>query len=166
MEGPTKSAEDYLACILELLEQKGYARIADVARHRSVAEASASTMIKRLATQGYLNRENYRGFTLTDTGRTIAIEVHSRRKILTRFLRSLGLPQNVITHDVDGLEHCVSRETVERLSAASTALTLAGGVNTESFWSVNAVVSFPVGIPKWDKVELSGTPASHVRHLS
>jgi DtxR family transcriptional regulator, manganese transport regulator len=110
LEGPTKSAEDYLACIWELLEQKGYARIADVARHRSVAEASASTMIKRLATQGYLNRENYRGFTLTDTGRTIAIEVHSRRKILTRFLRSLGLPQNVITHDVDGPWNIASAE--------------------------------------------------------
>jgi Mn-dependent DtxR family transcriptional regulator len=117
LEGPTKSAEDYLACILELLEQKGYARIADVARHRSVAEASASTMIKRLATQGYLNHENYRGFTLTDTGRTIAIEVHSRRKILTRFLRSLGLPQNVITHDVDGLgtlRQPRDRGTIER----------------------------------------------------
>jgi len=51
-EAPEKR-EDYLACILELWEKKGYARVVDVANSLSVAEASASTTIKRLAQKGY-----------------------------------------------------------------------------------------------------------------
>ena len=74
----TESGEDYLACIFELLEKKGYARVADVAESLSVAEASASAMIKRLAQRGYLNHEKYRGFTLTRTGHAMARDVHAR----------------------------------------------------------------------------------------
>ena len=89
----TEKREDYLACILELWEKKGYARVADVASSLSVAEATACLMIKRLADAGYLKRERYRGFTLTESGRAKAREIHARRRILRAFLLSLGLPE-------------------------------------------------------------------------
>jgi Mn-dependent DtxR family transcriptional regulator len=111
----TESREDYLACIFELLERKGYARVADVAESLSVAEPSASVMIKRLAQKGYLKHEKYRGFTLTETGHDTARDVHARRCILTAFLRSLGLPKSVIQHDVHGLEHHLSEQTFKQL---------------------------------------------------
>jgi Mn-dependent DtxR family transcriptional regulator len=111
----TESGEDYLACISELLEDKGYARVADVAEVLSVAEPSASAMIKRLAQKGCLNHEKYRGFTLTDTGHAMAREIHARRRTLTAFLQSLNLPENVIQNDVHGLEHHLSKETFEQL---------------------------------------------------
>ena len=111
----TETEEDYLACILELWEKKGYARAVDVASSLSVAEASACSMIKRLATTGYLKRERYRGFTLTESGQATAREIHARRRILTAFLQSLGLPERIILHDVHGLEHHVSRQTLEGL---------------------------------------------------
>ncbi len=111
----TESGEDYLACIFELLEEKGYARVADVAEVLSVADPSASAMIKRLAQKGYLKYEKYRGFTLTDTGHTMAGDIHARRQILTTFLQSLNLPENVIQRDVHGLEHHLSKETFEQL---------------------------------------------------
>ena len=110
-----ESGEDYLACILELLEKKGYARVADVAQSLSVAEPSASAMIKRLAQKGYLKHERYRGFTLTETGHDMARDVHARRRILTAFLQSLGLPKSVIQHDVHGLEHHLSKQTFKQL---------------------------------------------------
>ena len=59
------SEEDYLACILGSLEQKGYARVVDVAQSLSITQASVSAMVKRLAARGYVQRERYRGFTLT-----------------------------------------------------------------------------------------------------
>ena len=111
----TESGEDYLVCIFELIEEKGYARVANVAESLSVAESSASAMIKRLAQKGYLKHEKYRGFTLTGTGHAMAREVHARRRILTAFLQSLDLPKNVIQHDVDGLEHHLSKQTFEQL---------------------------------------------------
>ena len=111
----TETEEDYLACILELWEKKGYARAVDVASSLSVAEASACSMIKSLANTGYVKRERYRGFTLTESGRAMAREIHARRRILTAFLQSLGLPERIILHDVHGLEHYVSRQTLEGL---------------------------------------------------
>ncbi len=110
----TETGEDYLACILELWEKKGYARVVDVANSLSVAEASACSMIKSLANTGYVKRERYRGFTLTESGRAMAREIHARRRILTAFLQSLGLPESVL-HDVHGLEHHLSKRTLERL---------------------------------------------------
>ena len=111
----TETGEDYLACILELWEKKGYARVVDVANSLSVAEASACSMIKSLANTGYVKRERYRGFTLTESGRAMAREIHARRRILTAFLQSLGLPESVVLHDVHGLEHHLSKRTLERL---------------------------------------------------
>ena len=40
----TESREDYLVCIFELIEEKGYARVANVAESLAVAEPSASAM--------------------------------------------------------------------------------------------------------------------------
>jgi len=111
----TETGEDYLACILELWEKKGYARVVDVANSLSVAEASACSMVKSLANTGYVKRERYRGFTLTESGRAMAREIHARRRILTAFLQSLGLPESVVLHDVHGLEHHLSKRTLERL---------------------------------------------------
>jgi DtxR family transcriptional regulator, manganese transport regulator len=115
LEKPSESAQDYLACILELIEKKGYARLTDVAATLAVTESSACAMIKELARQGYVKREKYRGFTLTETGQTVARQVQSRRLVLTNCLRSLGLPDDVILHDVDGLEHHLSKETLDCL---------------------------------------------------
>ena len=112
----TESGEDYLVCIFELIEEKGYARVANVAESLAVAEPSASEMIKRLAQKGYLKQEKYRGFTLTGTGMAMARDVHARRRILTAFLQSLDLPKNVIQQDVDGLEHHLSKQTFEQLT--------------------------------------------------
>src|ERR1700745_631262 len=111
----TEKREDYLACILELWEKKGYARVVDVANSLSVAEASACSMIKSLANTGYVKRERYRGSTLSERGRTLAREIHARRRILTAFLQSLGLPESVVLHDVHGLEHHLSKRTLERI---------------------------------------------------
>jgi DtxR family transcriptional regulator, manganese transport regulator len=113
--GSTESREDYLACIYELIAKKGYARVADIADSLTVAEPSVSAMIKRLAKKGYVRREKYRGFTLTESGQTMAQSVHLRRRILTAFLRSLGLPHEVITQDVHGLEHHLSKQTLQCL---------------------------------------------------
>ena len=114
-ERATESAQDYLACVSELVEEKGYARVADVADTLSVAEPSACQMIKRLAKKGYLKLEKYRGFTLTESGQGVAREIQSRRRVLTAFLQSLGLPQKVIIRDVHGLEHHLSKETFDQL---------------------------------------------------
>ena len=76
-------------------------------------------MIQRLDAEGLVKHEKYRGMVLTSAGEAVASRIAHRHELLTTFLRQLGLPEAVISHDVEGLEHHVSGETfraIERLS--------------------------------------------------
>ena len=45
---PSQSAEDYLERIHELIEEKGYARVVDIASSLKVRQASVTSMVQRL----------------------------------------------------------------------------------------------------------------------
>jgi Mn-dependent DtxR family transcriptional regulator len=113
---PSQSAEDYLERIHELIEQKGYARVVDIASSLEVKQASVTAMVQKLAEAGYLNYEKYRGLILTDEGRAVARKIHSRHITLSRFFSLFGLDPETQHNDIEGIEHHLSPETVEVLS--------------------------------------------------
>lgn len=108
----TRPNEDYLERILELFDEKGYARVTDIAERLAVRPASVSMMLKRLESSGYIIRERYRGFMLTTKGRTVGIRIRKRDHILHEFLQLLHLPSHIIEKDIEGLEHYLSDETL------------------------------------------------------
>ncbi len=114
-------------CIFELISNNGYARGIEIANCLGVAQPSVGIMIKRLAEEGYLKREKYRGFTLTESGQVLARGVYFRRSILITFLESLGVPQDVVREDVHGLEHHLSKETLNCLRRFVEADRKSGG---------------------------------------
>ena len=69
---PSQSAEDYLERIQELIQEKGYARMVDIASSLNVRQASVTSMVQKLGDLGYVNYVKYRGLVLTDKGRSIA----------------------------------------------------------------------------------------------
>jgi Mn-dependent DtxR family transcriptional regulator len=109
--------EDYLERIHELIERKGYARVADIAEQLDIAAASVSTMVQRLAKAGLLNYERYRGLTLTPAGQAAALGIRHRHRVLTEFLSILGVPPDQVERDVEGMEHHMSSITVEKIEA-------------------------------------------------
>lgn len=111
----TVSAEDYLERIHELIETKGYARVSDIAALLSLTRPTVSIMVQRLSRDGYLTYEKYRGLTLTALGAEVARRIQTRHVLLTEFLGMLGLDRAVVSRDVEGIEHHVSQETLERL---------------------------------------------------
>lgn len=112
---PTAAREDYLECILQLIERKGYARAVDIAAGLDIAQASVTNMTQRLAAEGLLKYEKYRGITLTPEGEKLARAIIQRHEILTRLLRHFGLDEETIYRDVEGMEHHVSRQTFRAL---------------------------------------------------
>ena len=54
--GVTESMEDYLECIFDLENTKGYACVSDVAEALRLNRASTSIMVKRLGKLGFLRR--------------------------------------------------------------------------------------------------------------
>lgn len=108
--------EDYLEQIHNLIEAKGYARAADIAQNLGISQASVTNMIQRLDAEGYLVYERYRGVTLTTAGRKIGQEIARRHDVLTRLLSGFGLDPATVHRDVEGMEHHMSKQTLEVLT--------------------------------------------------
>ena len=111
----SSAVEDYLERILELINTKGYARVVDIARSLSISQASVTNMVQRLDAEGLLKYEKYRGLVLTTAGETLARNITQRHQLLTDFLKLLGLPDDVIFHDVEGMEHHISPPTLRAI---------------------------------------------------
>ncbi|HYE30244.1 MAG TPA: transcriptional regulator MntR [Methylomirabilota bacterium] len=116
MGTPSQSAEDYLERIHELIEEKGYARVVDIASSLKVKQASVTNMVQKLGELGYINYEKYRGLILTEKGRAVARKVQERHATLSRFFSLLGLDAETQQLDIEGIEHHLSGKTVECLA--------------------------------------------------
>ena len=120
--GSSATVEDYLERILELINSKGYARVVDIAAALRISQASVTNMVQRLDAEGLLKYEKYRGLILTAAGKKLARKIAYRHKLLTDFLRLLGLDDRVIYHDVEGMEHHVSPPTLRAIEALTAQL--------------------------------------------
>jgi Mn-dependent DtxR family transcriptional regulator len=114
--------DDYLEQILHLIEAKGYARAVDISKNLGISQASVTNMLQRLDSEGLVKHEKYRGTILTEEGHRIAGAIIERHETLTRFLRLFGLDEETIYHDVEGMEHHVSRPTLDVIRAVADAL--------------------------------------------
>jgi Mn-dependent DtxR family transcriptional regulator len=112
----SESTEDHLERIQELIERKGYARVADLALSLHLSTSAVSNMVRRLARRGFVNYERYRGFTLTPTGRQVAQHVKARHQTLTEFLQLLGLSSEIVNREVEDIEHHLRPETLRVIS--------------------------------------------------
>ena len=120
--GSSAAVEDYLERILELINSKGYARVVDIAAALKISQASVTNMVQRLDTEGLLKYEKYRGLVLTPAGARLARKIANRHRLLTDFLKLLGLDEQVIYHDVEGMEHHISAPTLRAIEGLTALL--------------------------------------------
>jgi DtxR family Mn-dependent transcriptional regulator len=115
----TAPVEDYLKAIYALERAGGSAATNDIAERLAIAPASVSGMIRRLADQGLLEHERYRGVRLTEEGRRVALRMIRRHRIIEAYLtQSLGYPWDRVHDEAERLEHAASDELVDRMAAA------------------------------------------------
>jgi Mn-dependent DtxR family transcriptional regulator len=120
--GSSSAVEDYLERILELTNTKGYARVVDIAAALGISQASVTNMIQRLDAEGLLKYEKYRGLVLTTAGAELARNIMHRHQLLTDFFKLLGISDEVIHHDVEGMEHHISPATLHAIEALTKEL--------------------------------------------
>jgi Mn-dependent DtxR family transcriptional regulator len=111
-QGRSESTEDHLERIQELVDHKGYARVADIAVSLRLSRSAVSNMVRRLAARGYVNYEKYRGFTLTPEGRAVADHIKVRHRTLADLLHLLGLSPEIVAEEVEVIEHHLKPETL------------------------------------------------------
>jgi len=126
----TELLEDYVELVADLIDTKGEARAVEIARRMDVRQATVGKMISRLREHGLVSREPYRAIFLTAAGRDMAETARERHRIVLEFLRALGVADETAQQDAEGIEHHVSRETLEAMRAR-TAQPPSGGPGGE-----------------------------------
>lgn len=112
----TPSMEDYIEQIYLQLEAKGEARVSDVAEALSVLPSSVTKMAQRLHREDYVIYERYRGLELTEKGLKFGKKLVRRHDLLEQFLRIIGVEEHNIYDDVEGIEHHLSWNAMDRIT--------------------------------------------------
>lgn len=108
-----ETAEDYVEAIDELMTENGRCRVVDLARRFDVSHVTVTKVIARLKREGLVNSKRYGPLELTDEGRQLAAKSRRQHEIVFDFLRAIGVSERVAAIDAEGIEHHVSRQTLE-----------------------------------------------------
>ena len=115
----TPSVEDYLKAIYRLSAADRPASTSEIANLLELSAASVSGMVKRLAEQGLVEHEPYRGVTLSAEGRRVALRMVRRHRMIEAYLVGfLGYTWDTVHEEAERLEHAVSDTLIERMARA------------------------------------------------
>ncbi len=114
--------QDYLKglYLLESQSEQGGRLVSTtaLAERLSVSPASATNMLKKLDAIGLISYVPYRGASLTEAGRKLALEVIRHHRLLETYLaEALGVPWDEVHDEAEVLEHVLSEELEERIAA-------------------------------------------------
>ena len=107
--------EDYLEAVLLLNRQKGTVRGVDLADFLARSKPTITNMVTRLCESGFLIRDNDKYIHLTEKGKEIAEMIYERHKILSFWLKQLGVSEEIALEDACKIEHVISKESFEAI---------------------------------------------------
>ncbi len=110
-----ESAENYLETILMLKNEKGYVRSVDVANELGFSKPSVSVAMKSFREDGYIEIGKDGGISLTSKGMAVAQSVLERHEIIAKVLMSIGVSEQTAYEDSCRIEHCISKETFDKI---------------------------------------------------
>lgn len=113
----TKSLEDYIEAAYLVEKERGAVRLKEVAKRVCVELPSASQAMKRLAEEGMVSYEKYGLINLTEKGRRAGDSVYGKHKVLFEFLTQiLGVDEKRASEEACSMEHCLSKDTVNKIA--------------------------------------------------
>ena len=104
--------EDYVEAIDDLIEDRGEARVRDLATGFGISHVAVCSVIERLRRDGLVSSGQQEAIQLTEEGRAIARRSRSRHAAVLEFLLALGLPAEIAEADAEGMEHHVGPESL------------------------------------------------------
>ena len=119
----THAVQDYLKA-LHMLEWEGdlpaqgqSVSTRSLAERLGVSAASATNMLKKLDSMNLVEHVPYRGASLTDDGRRIALEVVRHHRLLETYLAEvMGVPWDEVHDEAEVLEHVLSEKLEDRIA--------------------------------------------------
>ena len=108
--------EDYLVTAARLIDEKGSARVRDMAAALAVHKSSVTAALKALADKGLVNYAPYELATLTKQGEARARRIAQRHEVLRSFLTEvLAVDAGMAETNARLMEHGLDREVLERI---------------------------------------------------
>jgi DtxR family Mn-dependent transcriptional regulator len=115
----TSAMEDYLKAAYHLETQGGPITTQRMAEELGLSQPSVTNMVKRLDDLNLVVHSPYRGITLTESGRRVALEVIRHHRLLELYLsEALGFDLEQVHAEAERLEHHISEELEERMERA------------------------------------------------
>ncbi|MCE9615474.1 MAG: metal-dependent transcriptional regulator [Lentisphaerae bacterium] len=113
----THSAAHYLMTIRTLLQERGYARVTDIARALNITRGSCSISLKPLKKRGLVTEDENKFLQLSPEGERLAQLVEKNDEVLESFLRDvLGVDGEQAEIDACKIEHLLSLDTSLKLA--------------------------------------------------
>jgi DtxR family Mn-dependent transcriptional regulator len=131
----SRREEDYLEAILNLINEKGYAKTTHIANAVDVKPASVSEMLQILNSKGYITYRKYEGARLTDLGLKIAEAVKGRHDALLELLKILQIPTEIADNDACTMEHGLNPITITQVKKF-----------------IKFIKKYPKGMPQWVEI--------------
>ena len=110
-----ESGEMYLESIFVLSSKNKTVHALDVCEYMGYSKPSVSRAVKILKEQGYITVEDDGNLCLTEKGLSLAQNIYQRHTILTDFLKSLGVSDEIASGDACKIEHRISDESFEAI---------------------------------------------------
>ena len=110
-----ESAENYLETILVLSKTLPVVRSVDISDELGYKKSSISVAMKHLREEEYITVTKAGFIYLTDAGKEIAEMIYERHTLLTSWLTSLGVPEDIASEDACKIEHVISKESFDAL---------------------------------------------------
>ncbi len=116
----TQVTQDYLKVIYSAEEWGGSGiSVTDLAQRMGVVASTASENVRRLTDLGLVAHEPYQRVHLTQQGRSVAIGMVRRHRLLETYLvEQLGFSWDEVHREAELLEHAVSDTLLEHLDRA------------------------------------------------
>src|SRR6202030_4050882 len=112
----TRSQQDYLKALYLLHGDQRPVPTRDLAQRLGISSPSVSEMVTRLAAQGLVEHDRYKGQQLTREGRKVALELVRHHRLLEMFLvQVLGYTWDEVHDEAERLEHVISERMEARI---------------------------------------------------
>ncbi|WP_315851721.1 manganese-binding transcriptional regulator MntR [Roseimaritima multifibrata] len=108
-------AEDYVEAIGDKIAANGVCRSMDLVQEFSVTHATVNNTVARLQRDGLVTTQPYQPIELTAAGKRLATAARKRHEIVKSFLEAMGVSSRTAAIDSEGIEHHVSKETLQAM---------------------------------------------------
>ena len=92
----------------------------DVVDYMGFSKPSVSRAVKLLKENGYIEVDENRHLSLTETGKAIAESMYDRHTVLSQALMSLGIDEDTAVKDACRIEHVISEASFQAIKKVLT----------------------------------------------